>query len=118
MVHCIIDSEIDIITANLGSRLANNEINLDTFEYFWFEAIQTLRKNLTFSLVLILKTSAGIVKDCFTVWGKTFSNLKNNIEYNEQAFCNYINNLETDSINKDEMMPLKNNMSQIIDKSL
>ncbi len=36
---CIIDSEMDIVTANPGLRLVSNDVNLEALEHFLFEAI-------------------------------------------------------------------------------
>ncbi len=39
LAPCIVDSEIDIITAKLRLRLASNDVNHKALEHFSFEAI-------------------------------------------------------------------------------
>lgn len=58
------------------------------------------------------------MKDCCVFWGKISTNLENNIEYDKQAFHNNINNFEADIVHRDEVMPLRDNMPQIADKTL
>ena len=42
LAPCIVDSEMDLITANRGLRLASNDVNPDALDKFSFEAIQRL----------------------------------------------------------------------------
>lgn len=53
-----------------------------------------------------------------TLWGKTPTDLENNIEYNKQAPHNHINHPEVVTINIDEVMPLGDDMPQTADRSL
>lgn len=109
---------MDIITANSGLRLARNDVNSEALEHFLFEAIQTLQENSAPFPVSILNTSARAVKDRRTLWGKTPTDLENNIEYDKQVPHNYIKKPEADIVDRDEMMPLGNDMPQTADKSL
>ncbi len=118
LASCIVDSEIDIITANLGLRLASNDINLEALEHFSFEAIQMLQKNSALFLVSILKTSAGAMEDRRALWGKTLADLENNIEYDNQAPHNHINNPEAVTVDGDEVMSLGDDIPQTADRSL
>lgn len=118
MVPCIVNSKIDKIIANLGLRLANNNINSEAFEYFLFEIIQILHKNSVTFYISILKSSGGIMEDRRIFWGKIPIDIENNIEYNQQKPYNHINNLKTIIVDRDEVMPLGNDMFQTADKSL
>ncbi len=114
----IVDSEMDIITANPGLRLVSNDVNPEALEHFSFEAIQILQENLAPFLVSILKPSADIVEDHCALWDKTPANLENNIEYDEQAPHNHRINPKAVTIDGDEVMPLGDDMSQTADRSL
>lgn len=59
MALYIVDFEIDLITANYGFKLISNDVNLDAFNQFSFNAIQKLYENFASFLASILKTSAG-----------------------------------------------------------
>lgn len=110
LVSYRVDSKIDIITANLRLRLASNDVNLEPFEYFLFKTIQMLQKNSAPFLVSILKTSASIIKNYGILQGKTSTDLKNNIKYDKQAPHNHINNLEMIIVDRDKVIPLKDNI--------
>lgn len=58
------------------------------------------------------------MKDYHTFWDKSPADLENNIEYNEQVPYNHINYPKTVTKNWDEVIPLENNMPQIVDRSL
>ncbi len=90
---------MNIITANPGLWLANNDIHSETFEYFLFEAIQILQENLALFLVSILKTSANVVEDRCAYWGKTLADRENNIKYDEQVLHNHTNNPKAVTVN-------------------
>ncbi len=118
LTPCIVDSKMDIITANPRLSLVSNDINSEALEHFLFEAIQMLQENSAPFLVSILKTSTSTVENYCALWGKTFTDLENNIEYNKQALHNHINNPKAITVDGDEMMPLGDNMLQTSDRSL
>lgn len=84
LVLCLENCEIDIVTAKLGLILVGNDIDLKALEYSLFEAIQILQKNLALFLVsILLETHACAIENCHVLWGKTSTDQKKNIEYDE-----------------------------------
>lgn len=53
--------------------------------------------------------------DCYAFWGKIPIDLENNIQYDKQAPHNHINNPMLDTIDRDQVMLLRNNMRQTAD---
>lgn len=55
---------------------------------------------------------------CCALWDKTPIDLENNIQYDKQVPHNHINNPKADAVDRNEVMSLKNNMLQTVDRSL
>lgn len=74
-------------------------------------------KKIQHCLVLVLRITANVVQNCYTLWDKTSAKLENNIQYDKLAPHNYINNPKVVIVDKDKMISLGDNMFQFADRS-
>ena len=114
---CIIDTKIDVITANPKLQLASNDINPDAF-HFLFAGIYKIQKICALFLVSILKTFAT-VRDCRALWCKTIADQRTNIEdQDSENSKDLVDESDTDPIETRELLLLQNNIPRIANKSL
>ena len=102
---CIIDTKMDVITANPKLRLASNNINPDAL-HFSFAGIHKIQKICTLFLVSILETSAGM-GDCRAIWCKTITDQRTDIEDQDSENSeDLVDESNTDPTETGELLPL------------
>ncbi len=119
LVRCSVNIEMDTISANLGFRLASNNINPNALEDFSFKNIEELQANSAPFLVSLMKTSADI-RDHRAIWDRTPADLDLN---NDHEPDNDMNDFDDADPNKDpeegsKVIPLGDNMPRIADHSI
>ncbi len=116
LARCIVNIEINAISANLELRLASDNINLNALEDFSFKNIKELQANSALFLISHMKISVGI-RDRQVIWDKTPADLDPNNDHEPDNDMNGSDDVDpnADLEEGDEVIPLGDNMPCIAD---